>query len=452
MKYEEAKKSTKYEVRRNEVRSTKYEETKSSELQTSDFRLSEKGFAALFITLLVLLVMSGIAISLAVITLGQERVSGNITKSTQSYYLAEAGVEDALLKLSKAKPFSTPYSFSSAAGSTTVEISDQIGGARTITSAGNVSSRIRKIQVVYQISSDAISFYYGAQVGDGGMEMGNNSEIQGNVFSNGNVTGGGAIDNDIIVAGNGNKIQGGLHVKGNATVHSCENATVDGNLIYVSGGSVQNCTVGGAISTRPNQVDSEPLPIPQSQIDDWKSKAAAGGINTNNVIISGTQSMGPVQIGTPSQPKNLTISNNSTLQVTGTIYVTGNITTGNGSKIQLDTSYGSLSGTVMADGVITVGNNAILTGSGQVGSYILILSTKSGSGAIVVGNNALGAVFYTSAGGITLSNNMTAREVTGYQITLSNNAVIQYESGLGSLMFSSGPGGGWEVASWKEVE
>jgi hypothetical protein len=162
--------------------------------------------------------------------------------------------------------------------------------------------------------------------------------------------------------------------------------------------------------------------------------------------------MGPIQIGTLAQPRNLTLSNNATLKVTGTIYVTGNITTGNNSKIQLDVSYGSLSGVVIADGVITVANNTILTGSGQAGSYILVLSTKSGTGAITVGNNALGAIFYTSAGGVTLSNNMKAREITGYQITLSNNAIVQYESGLENANFSNGPGGSWNITSWEEIE
>ena len=52
---------------------------------------------------------------------------------------------------------------------------------------------------------------------------------------------------------------------------------------------------------------------------------------------------------------NLTFSNNATLNVTGTIYVTGDITTSNNNTIKLDASYGSLGGVVMADGSIIPG-------------------------------------------------------------------------------------------------
>jgi hypothetical protein len=69
-----------------------------------------------------------------------------------------------------------------------------------------------------------------------------------------------------------------------------------------------------------------------------------------------------------------------------------------------------------------------------------------------VNNNAAGAIFYTSNGLILLSNNMLAREVTGYKIQIDNNAVIEYESGLESSIFSSGPGGSWIVENWKETE
>lgn len=424
-------------------------------LKCSNAKMSERGFAALFITLLVLLIMSGIAISLATITLGQERVSRNITKSTQSYYLAEAGIEDIILRLSKNMKWSSPYNIDLAGGQTAITTSDIIGGSRTITSTGNFFNRVRKIQVVYKISAQGASFYYGAQVGDGGMTMGNGSAVQGNVFSNGSVTGGGRIANNITVAHNGNKIEG-ITVDDNATVHTCKNSTIGGTLTYVSGGSAQDCNAGGGTVVQPNEIPPENLPIPLSQINDWKSNAAAGGIINNDVSYSGIAAAGPIQIGAPSSPKNLTVENKAALTIKGTIYVTGNIIFENNATVQLDGSYGSFSGVIIADGKITTNNGVALNGSGQVGSYILVLSTNNSldpnSPAIYVGNNAVGAIYYTTSGLIYLKNNMLAREITGYKVQIENNAVIQYESGLQSATFSSGPGGSWEVASWKEIE
>lgn len=410
-------------------------------------KVNHRGFAALYVAIILLALMTGIALLLTFLTATQQRILGNYVKSYQSYSLAEGGIEDALLRLSKSMSWSSPYNLTLGSGSTTVGISDIVGGTRIITSTGNINNRTRKIQVVFSIESDQISFYYGAQIGDGGMVMSNNSQVQGNVFSNGTITGGNGakITNSVIIAGNGNKLQN-VDVGGDADVHTCADSDITGTLRYVSGGSKGNCTYGAAVDRGPNEIEDIPLPIPQSQIDDWKAGATAGGI-IGSKTINGTESLGPVKI-----VGDLTFNNNATLNVTGTIYVTGNITTSNSNTIKLDASYGSLSGVIMADGSIIPGNNANFTGSGQAGSYILVLSTKTGNGAITIGNNALGAIFYTSAGGITLNNNVSAREVTGYQLTLNNNVTIQYESGLENANFSNGPGGSWEVVSWKEIE
>ena len=415
---------------------------------------SKNGFAALYLTVLILAVILAISVSISILTFGQQKISQNITKSSQAYYTSEAGVEDALLRLVKKMNWSSPYNLKVGNATATVEISDIVGGTRTITSKGNSLNRIRKIQIVYAISTQQVSFHYGAQVGEGGMIMGNGSQVLGNVFSNGSVTGGGTIQNSIIVAGNGNKIDG-ITVGNDATVHTCKDSNIGGNLTYVSGGSIQNCTVGGATSTRPNEIELQPLPISQSQIDEWEEDAAAGGVITTNISISGTKILGPIQIGTSTNPKNLTVENGATLIIEGTVYVTGDITFNNNATVNLDSSYGSLSGIILTEGVITVENNVILNGSGQAGSYVLLLSTKNDTTnpVIDIRNNAAGSViYYANSGLIYLANNMYAREVTGYKIQIANNAIIQYESGLEETNFSSGPGGSWEVTDWKEIE
>jgi len=422
------------------------------------------GFAAVYLTYLVMIISVVSVLSISILVYGQQKIVQNIVKSSQAYYIAESGIEDALLRLSKKWPRLNSYSFSVGSGTASVTISEMVGGSRTINSEGSAVNRNRKIQAIYSISTDSISFHYGAQVGDGGMTLGNEkSKVIGNVYSNGNVTGGGEITNNIIIAGNDHKLDG-PSVGGNATVRNCYNSKITGTLYYVLGGVYDTCyrvppplnavlyEKDGIIK---DKIDPVPLPISQTQIDGWKAEALASGDPTSNdVTINGTQSLGPIQIGTPTEPKDLIISNKAILNVTGNIYVTGNITTGDalGTTIRLDSLYGSSSGMVIADGTVTINNNVNLLGSGQAGSYIMMLSTKPGVDAITVGNNALGAIFYTSAGGITLSNNVKAREITGFQVTLSNNAEIQYESGLEDASFSSGPGGSMEVISWKEIE
>lgn len=423
--------------------------------------ISQNGFAALFVAILILAIILGIGLNVGIFVLGEQKIAGNITKSSQAYYVAEAGIEDALLRLVKGKSWSSLYPLDVGDGSTNVEISDIIGGSRTITSTGDFLNRIRKIEIVYQISTDSISFYYGVQVGDGGMEMKENARVKGNVFSNGSViapAGNGFIDNSIIVARNGNKIEG-LEVGEDASVHTCVDSTIGGTLTYVSGGSEGNCVFGGEKKEQPNEILPQDFPISQSQIDDWRNKAAAGGILANDYTLDlgASDSLGPIQIGTIAQPKNLTITNGANLKVKGTIYVTGDVLFNNNAIIELDSgSYGSTSGVIIADGKITVQNNAILRGTGEVGSYILIFSTNNSldpaDPVISVKNNAEGAIFYANSGLILLDNNIKAREVTGYKIKMNNNAEIEYEAGLENTLFSSGPGGSWQVGSWREIE
>ena len=47
---------------------------------------------------------------------------------------------------------------------------------------------------------------------------------------------------------------------------------------------------------------------------------------------------------------------------------------------------------------------------------------------------------------------LAAKEATAYGITMDNNATITYESGLADMTFSSGPGGGYDISAWKEIE
>lgn len=304
--------------------------------------------------------------------------------------------------------------------------------------------------------------HYGAQIGEGGMEMRNDSRVQRNIYSNGSViasTGTGYIDNSIVVARNGNRIEG-LDVGDDAEVYQCVDSQIGDKLTFNSSGG-SNCSAPFPTPTT-EEIQPKTLPISQTQVQEWENDAFTKGgsvaLSTNYLLTNGdTDNLGPKQIGTPATPKNLTVNNGAHLIIRGTIYVTGDILFDNNVTIELDRNiYGSISGVIIADGKITVQNNAVLRGSGETGSYLLILSTNdslsASSPAIFVKNNAQGAILYTTSGLINVSNNVIAREITGYKINLENGAEIQYESGLENSLFSSGPGGGWKVASWKETE
>ena len=111
---------------------------------------------------------------------------------------------------------------------------------------------------------------------------------------------------------------------------------------------------------------------------------------------------------------------------------------------------------IIADGIITLENSSVSSGSGQAGSYLMYLSTYPGipspSAAMILKNFAKSDILYTTNGFVEFENNADLREVTAYGLRLKNSAELTYELGLQSTAFTSGPGGGWVVTSWKEIE
>lgn len=406
----------------------------------------QNGYVILVITFFIFIIMLSVALSMNFLTFLGQRSATNAVKSTQSHYAAESGLEDAL-QILRINPqlSSASYALDVNGVSTNVTIPVVVGSARTIVSEANNNNIIRKSQAVYSVDSQGVGFYYGVEVGAGGLVMNSGSEVHGNVFSAGNITGSGTIENNVVVSGNGHIIQG-VHINGNALAYSCNGAEIDGNLTYVTGGS-NNCEVGGAVSSQSSEIAQQPLPISQSQIDAWKNEAAAGQVITGNVSISNNQTLtlGPAKI-----TGNLTFGNKSTLVMTGTVYVQGNISLNNNDIIRLDSSYGSFGGIIITDGTINTGTGNTFSGSGQPGSYLLFISTSSSDSAIVLSNGSAGAAFYTTSGGIQLSNNISVLEATGYKLILGNNAEIQSSSGIMNIFFSSGPDAGWKATSWSE--
>ena len=147
------------------------------------------------------------------------------------------------------------------------------------------------------------------------------------------------------------------------------------------------------------------------------------------------------------------IQDKAKLYIIGTIWVTGTITIQNQSVVRLDQeAYGSLSGVLIGDGVITLQNAAKALGTGEEGSYLLIISTNTSDSALTIQDSFEADILFTPNGWIVIQNTADTREVTGYGIHLKNNAEIIYEMGLEDTSFTSGPGGSWKVTSWKEIE
>ena len=265
--------------------------------------------------------------------------------------------------------------------------------------------------------------------------------------------------NNVIVTGN---------AKANTITNSsiCGDAyytTIDsGSLNFLNSPSSPTCsaplTNGTAYPDSPDQ-PVQGMPISDANIAEWKADAQAGGTISGDYSITANISLGPKEI-----IGNLIMtSNNKTLTITGTVYVHGYIDIANGSTIQCDSSYGTNSCIILTDSWIHTENNSSFRGSGQTGSYLMMLTNSncdgtfsSGctdhDGAVDIHNNATGVIFYAPNGMINLHNGVNVTEVTSHKLRLDNTAVITYDQGLANANFSSGPGASWQINDWKEVE
>jgi hypothetical protein len=141
------------------------------------------------------------------------------------------------------------------------------------------------------------------------------------------------------------------------------------------------------------------------------------------------------------------------------LWVQGTVTVTGGGKITIAPGYGTNSGVIVSDGIVSLAGGGNLTGSGQSGSYLMILTTSNcplgptcaGANALTLSGGAGAVILNAQNGTMILNGGSGVHEATAYQISASGGAVITYDSGLANVNFSSGPSGGWDVSSWQEV-
>jgi len=412
---------------------------------------NKKGFAAFLATIIILMVSFGILISITAINNIKQRIVWSNVRSTQAYYLAESGIEDSLLRLEKKMNWENNYSFLTEKGKVEVNISEIENRKRNIVSAGDVGKNIRKVKIGYQIDSVEATLHYGAHVGEGGLHMAHNhADIVGNVFSNGNVWGRSpaTIHYSVIVSGEGNSVSD-VNVEENVQSYSCFGASVGENLEYNFSGT-NTCNVGVETVETDNIIEREDFGITDEMMDDWREEAQQGELIAGDYHVMSDETLGPAKI-----EGDLYVHNNITLTLEGTVQVMGDFTSGLNAVVELDEGYESLSGVMIAEGLVKVANNTALRGSGHPESFFMMIGSNSSmdedNPALLVRNNAENAILFAPNGVMVIENNAYLVEAMAYKLVLQR-ATVEYDVGLADVRFSSGPAGGWSVISWKEVE
>lgn len=407
-----------------------------------------------------LFISTTITLGVANPVLRQLNISNDLVRAKNSYFLSESLSEDLTYRLKTGKQISVNESLTLNGETANAVVSDILGGKQII-SSGNFSDSVRKIKTDLLMGS-GVSFAYGVQVGEGGLNISNSASVEGNVFSNGPITGQNTnlIKGDVISAGAGGLIDG-IHATSSAYAHTIRDSQIDKDVYYQV---ISGTTVGGM--SYPNSPDQAPSPLPISDalIAEWEAAAAAGGTATcsgGSYNISGSVTLGPKKI-----PCNLYINGSDRLYLTGPLWVTGNIQFSNTSKVTVDSSLSGKTVALIADNPsnqtssskILASNSVEFQGAGA-NSYILLISQNrsaeqgGGEEAIEVSNSVTGKVLvYAGHGEIEISNSVNLKEVTAYRIEIINSAKVIYETGLANLLFAAGPSGGWTIDQWRETE
>lgn len=423
----------------------------------------ERGQAMMVATILFLVVSVTIIFGLIGPIIKQQKITSNLVFSRQSYFLAEAGIENIIQKLKTGRPVAPIETMTLDGNTVTLTTTNTIDG-KEIIAEGEVRDLVRKLRAEILLGS-GVSFHFGVQAGNGGLILENTSSVSGNVYSNGSVTGDGPANNiirgSVVSAGPTGRVYN-LRATSSVLAHTIDRATVDKDAYYQV---ITSSTVAG--NSYPNSPDqaTATMPISDEQIEEWKQSALDGGVITTPCPyrINDATTIGPVKINCDLQISGT----NYEITLAGNVWVNGNIDVSNSPTIKVDSSFGNRGVAIIADkptapttsGKIMLQNSAVFEGSGTPGSHVMFISqnrsAESGGAevAIDVKNTVTGDLLvYAAHGEIVLQNNIQLKEVAAYRIRLKNTADVVYETGITNLIFDSGPSGGYGVVSWREIE
>lgn len=408
--------------------------------------------------------------------------------SKEAFFAVEAGVEDAIYRHRNNKRYSSTENFN--IGSVAVTVTRAVVTDHFELNFVGVDNDItRKVYLEFTIGAGS-SFSYGLQSDVGGILMQNSSSVLGNIYSNGSVIGTGSGDgNDVfgtvISAGPTGYVEG-IHATGSVYAHEIVDVYVEKDA-YCD--SIDQSTVNGFLycnsvtATFPNSADgpgptdqpTTTLPLTDSDIEEQKDAAAAGEVvsatdprcSGGTWIIDSSTTTGPAKIECDVEIR----TSGTVWTLAGQIWIEGDLIIGVGEPtLAIDSSLEGKAITLIVDNEadritsskIDMNNKATFIGAGDE-SYIILISQNNdeegaGAGAggeiaINSGQSSIGDVLlYAAHGEILIAQSGQFVGVAARLINLKNTAQIIYETGAISLEFPDGPGGGYVIEKWIEVE
>lgn len=403
------------------------------------------GFSLLFITVvLAALLVFGIALVSSTVTSG--RVSRIYAGNVSAVQIADAGVSKALYCMRNGDPAKCGgLSGDSFVGETNVSFGNGtytsvltgVGRERLLTViATDAANNRRKIQVeiTHNPAGERLQWDFALYADDGGLTLAGNSEVHdGPINSKSNIE-----------CGNGAKIYDNAYVsKPGGRVFNCTmfadayadniiSTNMNYNDVYYSQATTGTFNIGVSYPNSPTPVD---IDLPSVELDKWRTSAAAGGTLTGNQQPVNGSHLGPIKIN-----GNLRLQENVKVTVDGPIWVNGNIQMDQGSAFYLNQNFDRNSTVILADsetdpstfGRITVLNGAVISGSTDERSFIVMIATSTAQSyttpAMTIANGAGGSLFLAPLGAVRVVNNASTTTVAGHTVYVDQNGIVDFNS------------------------
>lgn len=420
---------------------------------------------ALIIAYTAIMVLTILASGFLLRSANESQTAVGYAKSMRSFWLAEAGIQQALWELNENDCDNCTTCGSNQCLANTIASAGDYDvvinlANKTLVSSGSYPSRSapnKKVRTVFASLNGSSSVFTHAVFAKGNIAMSNsalidsynsttdinysNPDVNGNVGTNS--TSSGAVSVDAIELSNSSKIRGAVSTGPGGTIDLNNSAEVT-----VDGVTYKNATEA-TLNNVSNHSNNRELPsvVVPSELTSLTAQPAINlwGNDPNSPTCYKTIYSGSYKI--PS----IGLSNSSKITISGdvTLYVTGNTYLSNSSIIEIP-SGSSLK--IYADGVLGLSNSTSINNASKIPANFLLYSTYTGSGAIQMSNstNLYGGI-YAPDSAITLSN--SAQTFGAYvvkSLQLSNSTKIHYDEALGNLGGGSSSSS-YSITTWQEL-
>jgi hypothetical protein len=150
-------------------------------------RNTQRGQVIIINTLLFFALSTAIIFAVTHPVVSSFQVTQSFLKSKKAFLVANSASNEALYKLNANMELASAETVTLAQGTADIIVADT-GDTKTV----SIESDVETYERNYEISlsqGEGVSFNYGLQVGQGGFEMSGGAGINGNVYSNGDITG-----------------------------------------------------------------------------------------------------------------------------------------------------------------------------------------------------------------------------------------------------------------------